>query len=113
MWCNQIFSLLSKQDNNYKIENIIVADNYEIASQLARLQYGESAIAVDTTRYPLKIGDIYEDGIFYSAETGNEVNANPTEQEAIKELKKENEESVEHEAELLYELSLLKLGIEY
>lgn len=113
MWCNQIFSLLSKQDSTYKIENMIVADNYEIASQLARIQYGESAIAVDTTRYPLKIGDIYEEGSFYSAETGNEIKANPTEQETIEELKKENEESVEHEAELLYELSLLKLGIEY
>ncbi len=30
-----------------------------------------------------------------------------------KRLSLENEESVEHEAELLYELSLLKLGIEY
>ena len=60
MWCNQIFSLI--KDNI--VRNIIVCDNYEVASQIARTQYGDDAFAVDTTQYPLSIGCKYIDGIF-------------------------------------------------
>lgn len=113
MWCNQIFSLLylANEEEKYIIGNIIVADNYEIASQIARMQYGADAIAIDTTRYPLKIGDTYENGTFISAETGEEIKANPTELEKIKELEEENSDRIECEAEILYELSLLQLGL--
>ncbi len=60
MWCNQIFSLI----NNNEIQNIIVCDNYEVANQIARIQFGESAVAIDTTHYPLNIGCKYINGIF-------------------------------------------------
>ncbi|SHO53712.1 hypothetical protein [Anaerocolumna xylanovorans] len=61
MWCNQIFSLIKDKE----IQNIIVCDNYEVASQIARFQYGDDAIAIDTTQYPLGVGCKYIDGLFY------------------------------------------------
>lgn len=80
MWCNQIFSLI----NDNKIKNTIVCDNYEIANQIAKINYGDNAIAVDTTLYPVSIGDNYIDGSFYR---NNEViKRNLTEEERIAEL---------------------------
>ena len=80
MWCNQIFSLI----NNNKIQNTIVCDNYETANQIARITYGDDAIAVDTTLYPVSIGDDYIDGTFYR--DGEIINRNLTEEERIAEL---------------------------
>lgn len=80
MWCNQIFSLI----NDNKIQNTIVCDNYEIANQIARTTYGDNAIAVDTTLYPVSIGDDYIDGLFY--QDGKVVKRNLTEEERIAEL---------------------------
>ncbi|MDF2841763.1 MAG: hypothetical protein K0R00_189 [Herbinix sp.] len=68
MWVNQIFSLItpvSETDN--VVQNIIVCDNYEVANQIAKFNYGEFAFAVDTTQYPLSIGNIYRGGVFYIA----------------------------------------------
>lgn len=61
MYCNQIFSLIA--DN--EIKNLVVCSNYDVASKLAKSSYGESAIAVDTTDYPVNIGDAYVNGTFY------------------------------------------------
>lgn len=80
MWCNQIFSLI----NNNKIQNTIVCDNYETANQIARITYGDNAIAIDTTLYPVSIGDDYIDGVFYR--DGEIINRNLTEEERIAEL---------------------------
>ena len=74
MWCNQIFSQIKHET----IKNIIVADNYEIANQLARTIYGEGAIAVDSTQYPVSIGDIYREGIFYFKDGITPVPRTPT-----------------------------------
>ena len=105
MWCNQIFSLMSvNPDASYKIENIIVADDYTIANQIAKAQYGVTAIAVETTRFPLCIGDCYKDGNFYSQETGERILPVPTEEEQIKELKALVEELMLLQSDLLYEL---------
>jgi hypothetical protein len=60
MWCNQIFSLIKDE----VVQNIIVCDNYEVANQIARIQYGEDAVAIDTTHYPLSIGCKYINSIF-------------------------------------------------
>ena len=113
MWCNQIFSLMSLTDAvtaTYTIQNIIVADNYEIASKIARLSYGEDAIAVDTTQYALSIGNTYRNGEYYG-ESGEKLERNPTEAEQISMLKTQIADLVENEADLLYEVSLLQLGI--
>lgn len=80
MWCNQIFSLI----NDNKIKNTIVCDNYETANQIARITYGDNAIAVDTTLYPVSIGDDYIDGLFYR--DGEIIKRNLTEEERIAEL---------------------------
>lgn len=87
MWCNQIFSLLSitnEETTEYTVRNIIVCDNYEVASQIARSAYGDAAIAVDTTQYALSIGDTYNGGKFYNG--SDEVKRNPTEAEKITEM---------------------------
>lgn len=93
MWCNQIFA----QINDNKIQNIIVCDNYEMANYLARCTYGENAIAVDTTLYPVGIGDLYEDGKFYritNEETDErvEIIRNPTEAEQIEKIQYESDD---------------------
>ncbi len=111
MWCNQIFSLLSEEENGHKIENIIVADNYEIANRIARLQYGDSAIAIDTTLYPVAIGYTYQNGRFYDS-NGKEIEKNPTEDERIKKAEQNINTLTEYCADLLYSQCLLQLGIE-
>lgn len=111
MWCNQIFSLLSKQESGYQIENIIVADNYEIASKIARMQYGDTAIAMDTTLYPVAIGHTYQDGKFYN-DDGREVEKNPTEEERIKKAEQSINTLTDCCADLLYSQCLLQLGME-
>lgn len=83
MWCNQIFSQIKEKT----IKNIIVADNYEIANQLARDIYGEGAIAVDSTQYPVSIGDIYKDGMFYFKDGVTPVPRNKTGEEEAREAK--------------------------
>ena len=80
MWCNQIFSLI----NEDKIKNTIACDNYEVANQIAKITYGDNAFAVDTTLYPVNIGDDYINALFYR--DGELIERNPTEEERIIEL---------------------------
>ena len=104
MWCNQIFSLLLLENGTtYRIGNIIVADNYEVASKIARSEFGSTAIAVDTTFYPVSIGCTYSDGVFYDMD-GKEIAKSKTDEERIAELAEENEElkkNIEMQAEVL------------
>lgn len=117
MWCNQIFALIAMQEQAGQVQNLIVCDNYELANQLAREYYGEAAIALDTTQYPLKIGDLYQNGRFFSV-FGDEIFRNPTEAEKIARLQAENislrEQQVEQDEIILennYNLLLLQEGI--
>lgn len=124
MWCNQIFSLLSlvqeATDTHpavYVVVNTIVADNYEAASKIARAQLGDSAIAMDTTLYPVSAGCVYVGDNFYN-EDGELIERNKTEEERITVLERENtqlEEQLsimeENDAELLYQVCLLQLGV--
>lgn len=86
MKVNQQFSTLRHRETDYEIMNIIVCDNYEVASQIAKATLGEDAIAIDTTLYPVAIGDTYHDDNFYDSE-GNIIPRNPTEAEEIATLK--------------------------
>lgn len=110
MWCNQIFSLISEN----QIQNIIVCDNYEIANQIARMNYGDNAYAVDTTQYPVSIDCKYIEGIFYDMEN-NIVERNPTEQEEIQLLKDAYNEleirQTEAELEADFRISMVELGL--
>lgn len=101
MWCNQIFSLIHED----KVRNTIVCDNYEIANQIARSIYGVSSFAIDTTQYPIMIGDSYIDGLFYHDNV--EIIRNPTETESISIL--ENKQ-LETELNVDYRLSLLEIS---
>lgn len=119
MWCNQIFALISVDEaGKGKVENIIVCDNIEWANQMARSLYGDTALALDTTWYPLKIGDNYIDGRFYS-DDGNEIKKNLTEEERIALLQEENiflkEQQAEQDEMILennYHLLLMQESIE-
>ena len=105
MWCNQIFSLMNTaSDGFYKIENIIVADNYTIANNIAQATYGIGAIAIETTRIPVAIGDLYKDGIYYKSESMEEILPNPSEEEQIAELKSIIADLSLIQAELMLEL---------
>lgn len=80
------YSLLMHRTEDYMIQNIIVCENYEVASQIARATLGADAIAIDTTLYPVEIGNTYKDGTFYDGD-GNVIPRNPTEAEEIATLK--------------------------
>lgn len=69
----------------YVIANIIVCKSYEIASRIARCEFGPTALAIETSLYSVNIGDTYKDGVFYDA-NGNEVLKELTETERIQEL---------------------------
>jgi|GEM_PF-1307570 len=112
MWCNQIFAILSYHEIKeiYVVKNTIVCDNYEFANQLARQDYGFDALAIETTNIPVSIGDHYDHrtGTFYRKDTENVIEPNKTPEEEIKELKKTVNALLDYEADLLYEVSLLR-----
>ncbi|BCK00852.1 hypothetical protein [Anaerocolumna chitinilytica] len=87
MWCNQIFSLI----NEGTVQNIIVCDNYEVANQIARIQYGEDSIALDTTQYPLSVGCKYIAGVFYENDGTTIISRNQTADEEVEQINKQVE----------------------
>lgn len=103
MWCNQIFSLI----NDETIQNVIVCDNYETANQIARMQYGENAYAVDTTQYPVGTGCKYIKGDFYTAE-GTIIEKNPTTDEELEKLETQQAEMI---VDTDYRLSKIELNL--
>lgn len=83
-----------------RIKNVIMCENYELANQLARSEYGNDAIGVECSQYLCGIGDFYTNGMFYSKtidENGNEVQGemivrqNTAEEDAAEALKTVNE----------------------
>jgi len=102
-----------EESPTYVVVNVIVCKSYEIASRIARCELGESALAIETTLYPVAIGDTYKDGIFYDSE-GNVIERNLTEQENIELLQKKNAEqalTIERQAEEISLLNDMLLGI--
>lgn len=100
MYCTQTFSLLTPDEGGERIiKNIIVADDFELANRIANRQYGCGAIAIDTTDYPVRIGDIWKDGVFYHL--GAVVPKNPSYDEQIAELRQSNIKLQNDIAELL------------
>lgn len=47
------------------VKNVIICDDYTLANALARASFGDNAFAVESSRYAVGIGDLYENGIFY------------------------------------------------
>jgi hypothetical protein len=97
-----------------QIKNVIVCDNFELANQIAKVQYGDTAIAVDTTLYPVTIGDSYIDGFFYN-QAGTVIERNLSDAEQITALKQELNrtllEKAESELDIDERLSKLELGL--
>lgn len=73
------------------VANIVVGD-YASCDAVAKNSYGDTAYAVDVTRYPVNIGDSYHDGIFEREEGGETVKIDPvpTEADQIATLTSEN-----------------------
>ena len=83
-----------------RIKNVIKCDNYEVANQLARSEYGQDAIGVDRSEYRSGIDDFFVNNTFYSRtidENGEEVKGeeivrqNTAEEDAAEALKIVNE----------------------
>lgn len=111
MYVKQTFAIIQGET----IKQDIVCDNYELANQLARNVYGEDAIAVDSTQYPISEGDKYIDGHFYFKDGVTRIPRNNTgEENALLAVQKaENLESAiaEDSVDMDYRLSLLELGL--
>lgn len=86
MIVHQVYAIIFEET----VQNIIVCDNYELANQIARGTYGDSAIAVDCLQYPCMIGGTYKDGKFYDLDD-NEVAYVPTQEEQVQTLQSVNE----------------------
>lgn len=95
-----------EESPTYVVANVIVCASYEIASRIARCEFGESALAIDTTLYPVVIGDTYRDGVFYDR-LGNVIERNLTESEQIEELTRANALQAEKIASQEEEIALL------
>ena len=112
MYVKQTFAIIQGET----IKNDIVCDNYELANQLARNVYGEDAIAVESTQYPISIGDKYINGLFYYKNSENVVpRQNTGEENALLAVEKVDTLEVEiasFNVDLEYWLSSLMLGLE-
>jgi len=99
------------------IKNVIVCDNYELANQLARLTYGEKALARECTQYPVSIGDKFVDGIFVFKDGITPIpkknTAEEDAQEAQAKIELLNEQQVEAAVEIDFRLCLIELGLLY
>ena len=87
MYCKQTFAIIKDET----VKNDMVCSNYETANQLARQLYGSDAFAVDSTQYPVSEGDYYKDGVFYFKDGETVIPRNPTSEEQVLELQKQNE----------------------
>lgn len=99
---------------NGEVKNIMVCDNYPTADYLTKCVYGDEAYAVDCLQYACGIGDRYHDNQFFMVnEDGTEtaIPRKPTEAQEIENLNTQVAESTDNEAELLYEISLIQLGM--
>lgn len=73
------------------VVNNIVVENQEKADKLKGI-YGENAIAVESTLYPVGIGYNYQDGKFIDV-NGNQVQRQATAQEMVKEAETINQKA--------------------
>lgn len=112
MYIKQTFALISGDE----VKQDIVCTNYELANRLARNIYGENAIAVESTLYPISVGDKCIDGRFYFKDGVTRVPRNNTgEENALLAVQKAESLEVaiaENSVDIDYRLSRLELGLE-
>lgn len=112
MYVKQTFAIIRGET----VKNDIVCDNYELADQLARSIYGEDAFAVESTQYPISVGDSYRDGVFYYKNSDNEVpRQNNGEENALLAVEKVTDlesDIANYNVDMDYRLSMIELGLE-
>lgn len=112
MYVKQTFAIIQGET----VKNDIVCDNYELANQLARSVYGEDAIAVESTQYPISVGDNYRDGVFYYKDSENAVPRQNTGEEnallAVEKVTDLESDIANDNVDTDYRLSIIELGLE-
>ena len=112
MYVKQTFAIVLSEI----VKQDIVCDNYELANQLARNVYGEDAIAVESTQYPISVGDKYIDGYFYFKDGVTRVPRHNTgEENALLAVEKATEleaNVASNNVDMDYRLSIIELGLE-
>lgn len=106
MLAQRVFALI----NNEKIENLIVCDTYPVAADLAEASLGKGAVAVDVSKYPVRIGDRYIEGLFYEKNSNELINPLPTEKEEIQLLKNESQAKDELILDNAYRVAVLEIS---
>ena len=95
---------------NGEIVNMIVADNFHVANDCARV-VSNDAQAVECSLYKCSIGDYYKDGRFYFKDGVTEIPRESTPEESIAALNEQTAEIETQNLEILYQVCLLQLGI--
>lgn len=92
MVCHEVFALISENE----VKNVIVGDFYN-CNEIARMDYGNEAFAVEVTQIPVQAGDIYENGLFKRGIEGKKVIIDPipTDRQEIDALIEENKSLTE------------------
>ena len=112
MYVKQTFAIIQGET----VKNDIVCDNYELANQLARDVYGEDAIAVESTQYPISVGDNYRGGVFYYKNSENMVPRQNTGEEnallAVEKVTDLESDIASDNVDTDYRLSMIELGLE-
>ena len=112
MYVKQTFALISGDE----VKQDIVCSNFEVANQLARRIYGDDAIAVESTQYPISEGDKCIDGYFYFKDGVTRIpRTNTGEENALLAVEKvaELEANIASDnVDMDYRLSLIELGSE-
>lgn len=112
MYVKQTFAIIQGET----IKQDIVCDNYELANQLARNIYGEDAIAVESTLYPISVGDKCINGYFYFKDGVTRVPRNNTAEEnallAVNKVDSLESDIATNNIDLDYRLSVIELGLE-
>lgn len=107
-------------DSDGIVQNIAMFDNYEEANQITKAVYGYNSYA-EEYKYGVSIGDRQIGGVFYVVgEDGSLTQAEyiPNDEDNIRSLHATTEQQQESidtitddNAEMLYEISLMQLGI--
>lgn len=106
MLAQRVFALI----NNEQIENLIVCDTYPVAADLAEASLGKGAVAVDVSKFPVRIGDKYIEGLFYEKGSNELINPLPTEEEEVCLLKVESSKKDDLILDNAYRVAMLELA---
>lgn len=75
------------------VQKVVVDITYSISDMNAKYLYGDIAYAVQSNRYKVKPGDIYQDGKFYRKNESGELDELPylqTQEDMLLQLKEES-----------------------